>query len=186
MTLNLLSPDHGQWERRRVVLRAGLAALRPDVVALQETVWGAGYDQALDLLGPGYHVVRHSQRSADGVGAAFASRWPVHAVHERDLHVTERVDLPWSAVVAGEIAGPPPVGRVLFVHHKPAWQVGFAYERERQAVACASFVEERLAGRDLHVVLAGDFDDAPDAASIRFWTGRQSLDGHSVAYRDAG
>jgi len=36
-----------------------------------------------------------------------------------------------------------------------------------------------------HVILAGDFDAAPDSSSIRFWTGRQSLDGISVAYQDA-
>jgi hypothetical protein len=81
LTLNLLSPDHADWERRRAVLRDGLGALRPDVVAFQETVWGTDDDQ-----------------------------------------------------VAG---------------------------------------------------LAGDFDDPPDAASIRFWTGRQSLDRTSVCYQDA-
>jgi endonuclease/exonuclease/phosphatase family metal-dependent hydrolase len=42
-----------------------------------------------------------------------------------------------------------------------------------------------LGGRDLHVVLAGDFDDTPDSASVRFWTGRQSMRRTSVAYRDA-
>lgn len=53
LTMNLLSPDHGNWERRRPVLRAGLADLAPDLVVLQETVDGQGYDQARDLLGPG-------------------------------------------------------------------------------------------------------------------------------------
>ncbi len=72
-TLNLLSPDHADWNRRRDVLRSGLQDLRPDVIALQETVWGTGYDQAADLLGGDYHVVRHSARSADGVGAALGS-----------------------------------------------------------------------------------------------------------------
>jgi hypothetical protein len=43
----------------------------------------------------------------------------------------------------------------------------------------------RLAGRDLPVILAGDFDATPDSSSIRFWSGRQSLDGTSVAYQDA-
>ncbi|GAA3246265.1 hypothetical protein GCM10010532_090590 [Dactylosporangium siamense] len=185
MTVNLLSPDHGDWERRRPVLRAGLADLRPDLIALQETVWGNGYDQALDLLGPGYHIVRHSGRSADGVGAAFASRWPVGTVGELDLHVTDRVDLPWCAAVVAEVEAPAPVGPLLFVHHKPAYQVGYAHERELQAVACARFVEQQFAGRERHVVLAGDFDDTPDAASVRFWTGKQSLHGSSVAYRDA-
>ena len=35
------------------------------------------------------------------------------------------------------------------------------------------------------MVALGDFDDTPDSAAMRFWTGRQSLDGVSVAYRDA-
>jgi endonuclease/exonuclease/phosphatase family metal-dependent hydrolase len=185
MTLNLLSPDHADWNRRRRAIQAGIARLRPDLIALQETVKGAGYDQVPGVIGSAYHVVHHSRRSSDGVGAAFASRWPVDAVHEIDLRVTDRVDLPWSAAVIGEIDAPPPVGPLLFVHHKPAWQVGYALERELQAVACARFVEEQVAGRNLHVVLAGDFDDTPDSASIRFWTGKQSLHGTSVAYRDA-
>jgi endonuclease/exonuclease/phosphatase family metal-dependent hydrolase len=188
-TLNLLSPDHADWGRRRKVMRPGLRDLRPDVIALQETVWGNGYDQAADLLGDDYQVVRHSARSADGVGAVLGSRWPVRAVAEIDLHVTERVDLPsplpWAAAVVAEVDLPPPIGLTLFVHHKPTFQVGYARERELQAVACARFVEDQIAGRDLHVVLMGDFDDTPDSSSVRFWTGRQSLEGSSVAYRDA-
>ena len=188
-TLNLLSPDHADWDRRRKVLRCGLRDLRPDVIALQETVWGNGYDQAADLLGDDYQVVRHSARSADGVGAVLGSRWPVRAAAEIDLHVTERVDLPsplpWAAAVVAEVDLPPPFGLTLFVHHKPTFQVGYARERELQAVACARFVEDQIAGRDLHVVLMGDFDDTPDSSSVRFWTGRQSLEGSSVAYRDA-
>jgi endonuclease/exonuclease/phosphatase family metal-dependent hydrolase len=155
LTLNLLSPGHADWDRRRPVLADGLHKLRPDLVAFQETVWGEGTDQAADLLGPGYQVARHSGRSADGVGAVMASRWPLGAVREVDLHVTERT------------AGLP------------------ERERELQAVITARFVEELVAGQDRNVVLAGDFDDPPDAASIRFWTGRQSLEGTSVAYEDA-
>lgn len=34
-------------------------------------------------------------------------------------------------------------------------------------------------------LIAGDFNAGPDAASIRYLTGRQSLDGRSVLYRDA-
>jgi endonuclease/exonuclease/phosphatase family metal-dependent hydrolase len=185
MTLNLLSPEHADWERRRDVLRAGLLELRPDVVALQETVRRAGYDQAAELLGSDYRIVWHSARSADGVGAALASRWPFGEVSEIDLHVTPRVDLPWAAAVLAEVELPAPFGTSLFVHHKPSYQVGHARERELQAVACARSTEEKLAGRDGHVVLLGDFDDVPESSSVRFWTGRQSLDGVSVAYRDA-
>jgi len=99
--------------------------------------------------------------------------------------VTPRVDLPWSAAVVAEVELPAPFGRSLFVHHKPTYHLGYGLERELQAVACARFIEEVLGGRDLHVVVLGDFDDTPSSASLRFWTGRQSLDGYSVAYRDA-
>ena len=186
LTLNLLAPDKADYRRRRPVLLEGLRRLRPDVAAFQETVWGEGADQAVDLLGPGYQVARHSGRAADGVGACLASRWPLGAVREQGLQVTGRtVSFVWGAVLAVEILAPPPLGPLLFVHHKPNWQYGYERERELQAVTSARFVEELVADRDLQVVLAGDFDDPPDAASIRFWTGRQSLDGTSVGYEDA-
>ena len=177
LTLNVYSPGNPEWERRLPVLRSGIRALRPDLVALQEVV-----DPA-DLLDPGYAVAPHSGRSADGVGAVLASRWPIGTVHERDLHVTARTaEFPWAAVVAAEIEAPG--GRLLFVHHKPSYQRGWARERELQAVAAARFAED-LAPSAAHVILAGDFDDTPDSSSIRFWTGRQSLDGMSVRYEDA-
>jgi endonuclease/exonuclease/phosphatase family metal-dependent hydrolase len=42
-----------------------------------------------------------------------------------------------------------------------------------------------LDGRFAHVVLAGDLDAEPEAASVRFLKGLQSLAGTSVRYRDA-
>ncbi|MEU4692241.1 endonuclease/exonuclease/phosphatase family protein [Actinoplanes sp. NPDC023714] len=177
MTVNLLSPDHADWQRRLPVLRDGVAAWKPDIVALQE------YDRTTGVLGPGYHLAHHSRRSPNGVGAALASRWPIGAVSEIDLHVSGRVDLPWSAAVIAEVEAP--FGPLAVVHHKPTYQYGYAAEREEQAVRCARIVEERFAGRFPHVILVGDFDDTPDSASVRFWTGRQSLREMSVAYRDA-
>jgi endonuclease/exonuclease/phosphatase family metal-dependent hydrolase len=185
LTLNVLSPSHAYWPRRRNLLRDCLSALRPDVVALQEVVWGNEHDEVHDLLGEEYHVAPQSARSDDGVGAVLASRVPFGAVRELDLHVTPRVDLPWSAAVLAEVALPAPFGPTLFVHYKPTWHVGYAHERELQAVACARFVDEVAADRDVHVVVLGDLDDTPDSSSVRFWTGRQALDGYSVAYRDA-
>ena len=57
-------------------------------------------------------------------------------------------------------------------------------KRERQAVAMAEALEKQAAAGDRHVILAGDLGDS-ESASVRFWTGRQSLDGASVCYRDA-
>jgi endonuclease/exonuclease/phosphatase family metal-dependent hydrolase len=183
LTFNILSVDHAAWERRRQVARSELQVIRPDIVALQETTPGDAHDEAIDLLGPGYHVVEHPSGSEDTVGAALASRWPFAAVHEVDLSVPPRV--PFAAAVLAEVELPRPFGRTVFAHHAAAYQFGYARERELQAVACARFVEERMAGRNDHVVLLGDFNDTPDSSSVRFWTGRLSLEGLSVAYQDA-
>ncbi|GAA4969997.1 endonuclease/exonuclease/phosphatase family protein [Kineococcus glutinatus] len=185
MTLNALAPGHADWPHRREVLRERIAAVDPDVLALQEV---RAQDVA-DLAGPGRSVVAHRATSDDGVGAVLTSRWPLRPVREVDLHVDDRVGLPWSAAVLAEVEVPGPVGPVLLVHHKPTWELGRALERELQAVRCARAVEEELAGRGRaaprHVVLLGDLDDPPESASVRFLTGRQSLHGTSVAYRDA-
>ena len=176
-----LGPSSGgdtQWPARHCVLMSLRCRRRSGATATTKRS---------DLLGPDYEMARHASRSADGVGAVLASRWPFGSIREVDLHVTERVDdLPWAAAVTAEVLLPEPFGLTLFAHHKPTYQVGYARERKLQAVASARFVETQVAGRDLHVVLLGDFDDTPDSASVRFFTGRQSLDQLSVAYRDAG
>jgi endonuclease/exonuclease/phosphatase family metal-dependent hydrolase len=73
----------------------------------------------------------------------------------------------------------------VFVNHLPDWQLTHEAERERQTVAVADFVEALVGEDAVHVVVAGDMDATPDAATLRFWTGKQSLDGRSVSYRDA-
>jgi endonuclease/exonuclease/phosphatase family metal-dependent hydrolase len=184
LTYNILSIEHADGARRSGIVRAELARLRPDVVALQEVTRTADLDQARELLGPDFAIVDHPGGEA-GVGACLGSRWPVDAVHTLDLHVhPDAVDLPWAAVVAAEVAGP--LGPVLVVHHKPNWQLDLEHVREAQAVATARFVRVLTADRpDLPVVLLGDLDAGPDAASIRFLTGRQSLAGIGVRYEDA-
>lgn len=83
------------------------------------------------------------------------------------------------------VVAPDPIGSLLFVNHFPNFQLDFEHERELQAIATARFVEERVAKNNQQVIVAGDFDAAPDAASVRFWSGRQSLGEISVCYRDA-
>ncbi len=183
LTMNTLAPSYVDYPARREVLRAELRRLDADVVALQEVEPG----QVEDLLGHDRHVVRHCSTDPDDpVGAALASRWPFGAVHHVDLHLTPRTAaLPWAGAVVAEVLAPPPVGPLLVVHHKPVWPIDHEHERELQAVATARFVEDLVGGGPAHVVLLGDLDATPDSASVRFWTGRQSLDGTSVAYQDA-
>lgn len=175
------------WHARRDVLRAGLRRLAPDVVTLQEVFTAGDSDEVVDLLGPGYRVFHQRGRDTNGGGASIASRWPFDVISETDLQTDERLyNSGWIGSLALiRVAAPEPIGPLLIAHHKPTWQSGAERERELQAVAAARVIERVLEKTDMPVVLAGDFDATPDSASIRFWTGRQSLDGMSVYYQDA-
>ena len=126
-------------------------------------------------------------RTPAGVGECLASRWPLGEVHTLDRPLDgDAADRSRAAAVAVEVRCPPPLGPLRAVHHKAAFELPCEHVRERQALATAQFVEELAADRpDLSVVLMGDLNAGPDAASVRFLTGRQSLAGVSVRYEDA-
>jgi endonuclease/exonuclease/phosphatase family metal-dependent hydrolase len=173
------------WPARRAILRRGFAELAPDLVTLQETIVGDGFDQAREILGDGYYLVHQAEREPDGQGVTTASRWPVGETLEVDLHLTERTPGFASTCLIAEILAPEPWGRVWLANHLPDWQLDHEHERQLQAVAAARALERLQAERPGHVIVAGDLDADPDATSVRFWTGRHALDGLSVCYRDS-
>lgn len=184
LTLNLWQ-RYGAWSDRRSLLIEGLRTLQPDVAAFQESIKNDEYDQITDLLGPTFHIAHQKNRDPQGMGISIASRWPLSQVREVDLNVTPRcTGFPAGALVT-EVQAPDPFGTLLLVNHFPHWQLNFERERELQAVATARFIEEQVQRAPRQVVLAGDFDADPQAASMRFWSGRQSLADLSVCYRDA-
>jgi endonuclease/exonuclease/phosphatase family metal-dependent hydrolase len=183
LTMNTLGPANADWDRRRPLLAETLHRLSPDIVALQEVPIGSAPEVVEELLGPGYHVRGFSRTAEDGVGGALATRWPHRVVDEIDQRCTPRArSLAWCATLIVEVDTPD--GRSLVAHHKPSWQFGYEYERERQALAAARALEQHAAHAE-HVIVLGDFDATPDAASMLFWRGRRSLDGLSVCYQDA-
>jgi hypothetical protein len=94
---------------RRAALQAGLKRLEVDVVAFQEVICSDDYDQARDLLGPEYRIVNQSVGLVDdgmGGGAAVASRLPIAAVHEADLHVGPRTTDYACVAMAVEVREP--------------------------------------------------------------------------------
>lgn len=184
LTLNLWQ-RYGDWTARRNVLIDGLRTLKPDIVGFAESIKTLDYDQVADLLGPDFNVVHSKNRDSSGMGISIASRWPIQHVEEVDLEVKPRTAGFPCAALAGEIVAPEPIGAFLLVNHFPNWQLNFERERELQAVAAARLIENLAAKTNQQVIMVGDLDADPDAASIRFWTGRQSLDGMSVCYRDA-
>lgn len=176
---------HGDWPGRRRVLSDGIRALDPDLITFQETVVSGDDDQVSETLADGYHVAHSRERGEDGVGIAIASRWPIQNVTELDLNLTPRTsDFACTTMIA-EIDAPAPFGPILLVNHFPDYQVDHEHEREVQTVLAARSVEERAANQPMHVLLSGDLDAEPDAASLRFLAGKQSLDGLSVCYRNA-
>ena len=183
-TVNLFA-RHGDWDRRRQALRTGLAALDADVLTLQEAVVRDGPDTAREVLGEGYHLA-HQTVGLVGPGlhrgASVASRWPVLAVHEVDLHLTDRTGDYSCGTVLVELDSP--VGPLLVGSHGPSWAWWAERERELQAVAVVRRIEELVARRPAHVVLGGDLNAEPHTSSMRFLTGRTSLEGTSTAFRD--
>src|SRR5918993_861553 len=170
---------------RLAVLAGGLRALDPDLAASRGATPPDDYAHPPALLGPESPLPHQTRREADGSGVSLASRWPLGEVHEVDLQLTPRTKGFLSVALVAEVQAPPPIGPLLFVNHKPNFQLHLEHERGLQAVATASLVERLVAERERHVVVAGDFDATPDSASLRFWRGRQGLGDTSVCYRDA-
>ena len=171
----------GPYRVREPLLRQQVSLLAPDVIALQEVDSGPGDgNQAAELFGPlGYGVAyepREGPYRADP-GIAVASR---HPIREQRL-----IELPHGgAAVAARIdAG---AGAFWFCSAVPmgGWphQEG---QREDEVVVLDAALAELAAGDQIPPILAGDFDAAPDAASIRFLSGKQSLQGRSTAWYDA-
>jgi hypothetical protein len=83
------------------------------------------------VFGDELHRVHQSQRNEAGLGCSIVSRWPIAERTEIDLCVTERVDPADFVGRSTVVELDHPLGRVLFVNHKPSWRI----ERERELQA---------------------------------------------------
>jgi hypothetical protein len=134
------------------------------------------------FLGPDYCITPFSATSEDDTGAALATRAKHRVLEEIDQRTGEHgEDLPWCATLIVELESA--VGPLVVAHHKPNWPFPLEVEREQQARRAALAIEEHAGDRP--AVVLGDFDAAPESASMLFWRGRRSIDGVSVCYQDA-
>jgi endonuclease/exonuclease/phosphatase family metal-dependent hydrolase len=83
----------------------------------------------------------------------------------------------------GQLVSIPGKGEILFIDTTTSWRLEAEAARERQVVALTDlYARHRKA---LPTIIAGDFNAAPGASSIRYLTGLQSIGGRSVYYHDA-
>jgi endonuclease/exonuclease/phosphatase family metal-dependent hydrolase len=123
-------------------------------------------------------VLSYEPPFADRYGAA---RWPCRIVEALDLRGADAPDVPWCSLAA--IVELPGEGELLFIAVTTAWRPAAEAVRERQVMALTDLDARHRRG--LPTIIAGDFNAAPESASIRHLTGLQSLQGRSVHYHDA-
>jgi endonuclease/exonuclease/phosphatase family metal-dependent hydrolase len=186
LTFNLLTRVSADGPARHEVVKRVLSDLKPDVVALQEVTRNQEFDQAAELLGEEFTIVDVPGGSPDYGGECLATCRPVLRVDTLDQPLGADASKHRGTAAALEFIAPGHLGPLVVVHHKGTYELHLEHIRERQALATALFVDELVRDRpNLPVMLLGDFNAAPDTASVRFLTGRQSVRGWSVRYEDA-
>lgn len=183
LTLNIWNRQ-GPWEQRLPLIRAGIRALDPDLVGLQEVLDNGGRSQAHEIAdGLGYEVafgVAHDLGGGVQFGNAVLSRWPIASSRPIPLPTGETDER--RSLVFAEIGSPH--GLIPFFVTHLNWKFHHGIVRERQVVAIAEHVKANAPTTGLPAVLVGDFNAEPEAAEIRFLKGLQSLDGKSTFFAD--
>ncbi len=189
LTINIWNRQ-GPWAARKKRLRAEIARLDAEVVALQEVIEPggantAGPSQAAELAqGLGYRYAFGPARPLGdgfGYGNALLSKYPISGHHTVALPGAEE-DEPRSVLVAS-VAHPQGALPVLVTHL--SWRFEHGFVREQQVVAIAGLLDgiSRSEGM-LPALVMGDLNAQPDAAEIRFLLGLQSLQGRSCYLAD--
>lgn len=183
VTLNLWN-EREDVRARMTVAAAGLKALAPDVVALQEVSAGEGIGNQGEILAAALdaHVafdpVHDAGPGKSVLGNAVVSRFPIR---RRDsVALPSAPEDPRRAMYC-ELETP--AGKVPFFNCHLSWEMWHPQRREAQVVALDDFVRARPG--DCPAIICGDFNTPPDSAAIHFMQGKMSLAGRGTYYRDA-
>ena len=183
-TLNIWS-RFGPWEERLRSIRAGLRALAPDVIGLQEVLHFDGLDQAALVGGElGYEVAwgMASENHGFPTGNAILSRWPV--VRSEVIALPNGGTDESRSLLFAELDAP--FARVPFFCTHLNWKFADGHVRILQVKAIAEAVS-RIApvGKGFPPVLVGDFNAEPSSDEIRYLKGLTGLGGRYVYFADA-
>jgi endonuclease/exonuclease/phosphatase family metal-dependent hydrolase len=184
LTLNLWG-ENGPWPARMQVLEAGLAALAPDVIGLQEVreVPGRVPNQAGEIARRhGFHHVFAPSTAWGGghEGLAIVSRFPIGAHEAQPL--PHGIETEGRIVLSARID--PPDGLAPFWVHTThlSYRESEGRKREDQVM----FIDKVVAAHanDHIQIVTGDFNAVPESDEIRWLTGMTTLDGRRVVYQD--
>jgi endonuclease/exonuclease/phosphatase family metal-dependent hydrolase len=193
LTLNCWNVSE-PFDQRMALVRAGIEALRPDLIGLQEVIVRRdGFDQAQIILdGLGYQRVfgaafhwNEAGFCAAGAGDSFgnvvASRWPIarHDVQALPNAGTAEYRCAVAAIIGA------PFGRIPFVTTHLHWQAHHGFIREQQMPALAEVALAWARDAEFPPILVGDLNADPDSNEIRYLSGLCALDGRSVYFQDA-
>jgi endonuclease/exonuclease/phosphatase family metal-dependent hydrolase len=183
VTLNLWN-DRSEVEARMRVAAAGIKALAPDIIALQEVAVGEKIGNQAEILAAAIdgHVafdpVEERRVGESMMGNAIVSRFPIKKMDS--ISLPSAPDDPRRAMYC---ALDTPTGVLPFFNCHLSWEMWHSPRREAQVVALDQFARARPA--DCPAIICGDFNTSPDSAAILFMTGRMGLSGRGTYYRDA-
>lgn len=182
-TLNIWS-RFGPWEERLIAIRAGLEAIAPDVIGLQEVLRFSGLDQAaLISEGLGYEIAWGLTSDKHGVpiGNAILSKWPIVR--------TEVIPLPnggsdeQRSILFAELASP--YGKIPFFCTHLNWMLSHGHIRQIQVKALTDAVARLAPVSAFPPIVVGDFNAEPDSDEIRYMRGLTGLGGPCVYFADS-
>jgi endonuclease/exonuclease/phosphatase family metal-dependent hydrolase len=159
ITLNLLN-DRSRWIQRRTLIVDQLAALQPDIIALQE-VTPAPDNNAhwlADQLG-GYDVcyTPFSGNKRDKEGVAILSRLSIQRAEWLNLSTQSRV----ASLIEISSNTRPVIVATTHLH----WWPGEAPERDQQVQQIIDWLTPFKTDRA--IIVCGDFNGTPDTRAIR-------------------
>lgn len=192
LTLNLWG-DRAPLAARLEAAAAGIAALQPDVIMLQEVRAGDGLtNTAADLaarlgadVGASYACATSGGPGVWGPGSAAGEEGlailSAHPVSQVVKHVLPEARADETRILLSarvDIRGVPVFVHTTHLHYR----LGDGVAREQQVLAIDELA--RNAGEGIHVI-GGDFNAAPDTDEIRFMAGKHTLAGRRAVWQDA-
>lgn len=177
----------GPWAERLPLIRAGLAALDCDVIALQEVLGFTGLPSQAHEIADGmgwnvHHVPAWNIGGGLTFGNALLSPHPLVDTQSLPLPTPPGIDTRTAAFARVELPhGPMPV----FATHL-TWQQHLGHVRCAQVRALADHVARLAPHDEPPPVLLGDFNADPDADEMRYLRGLTTLGApESVHFADA-